>query len=92
MFNFIGATPTPSYHAAQQADINEHKNESEHEPSPPQASKPVLKEEKESTEPQNFLSTNISSNIGSSYRSQTVPPNQWSTKNFNSAPISTFSD
>jgi hypothetical protein len=73
MFNFIIATPTPSYHAAQHHDDqrcgdsdHEADHEAEHE------SKPVTTE---NAEPTHLLST---ANNAANFRSHTVPPNHGS--------------
>jgi hypothetical protein len=69
MFNFIIATPTPSYHAAQHHDdqkCGDSDHEAEHE------SKPV---KTENTEPTHLLAT---ANNAANFRSHTVPPNHGS--------------
>ena len=74
MFNFIGATPTPSHHddAAKQHD--DQKSE-QHEPvEPPTETKPALDK---TSEPKDQLLT-VASVAGANYRSQTVPPDHGS--------------
>ena len=71
MFNFIGATPTPSHHEA----AKHHDDlKSENEPEPPSETLPA---QDETTEPKDQLLT-VANAGGVNYRSQTVPPNHGS--------------
>jgi hypothetical protein len=72
MFNFIIATPTPSYHAAQHHDdqrCGDSDHEAEHEAIDAKPAK------MENTEPTHMLST---ANNAANFRSHTVPPNHGS--------------